>query len=80
MSKPTEFPPTQAVLVAFKEVRRFHPDVVEVVFDRDTRWHYRTAQGRAPKFDDAIDVGVLEDAQSSVVRADAPLPVLIRLP
>lgn len=53
---------TNLVEQALAHIASIHPEVVSVVYDRDLRWHYRTAQGTAPKFNKSEDIGLLEDA------------------
>lgn len=55
------------VLKALAHVRKTFPRVSLVTFNRDTRWHYMTADFDSPgDFGDSIDTGILEDAQSAV--------------
>jgi len=53
---------------AFIHIREFHPNVVKVAFDKHGQWKYTDSNSKAPKFDDRIDVGILEDASDSVTK------------
>jgi hypothetical protein len=64
-------PAPRQVEEALKHVRTFHPDVVMVTYGLDTRWMFTNKAGEPPDFDRRVDVGILEDAQSSLSRFPA---------
>lgn len=55
-----------AVTRGLDHVRSIFPDVTHVVYTRECKWLYMTDEGAMPKFNDRVDVGVLEDACDSV--------------
>lgn len=57
---------TKAIKKAFNHVKKFHPTVSIVVFDKDGRWQYMDENFVGFVFDDKIDVGILEGALDSV--------------
>lgn len=59
--KPTEF-----LLTAMKHVKSIFPSVTMVVFNNQGRWQYMDACFGSPKFDDRIDVSILEEAVDSI--------------
>jgi hypothetical protein len=54
------------IKMALDHVRSFFPDVTKVSYDSAGRWRYSTDSGFAPKFNDRIDVSILEDAADAV--------------
>ena len=63
------------VKIALDHVRSIFPEVSMVVFNTDTRWQYMDDDFNAPKFDDRIDVGILENAVYDLVE----LPCVFQL-
>jgi hypothetical protein len=58
---------TSQIINAIKHVQHFHPEVNTVVFNKQCQWLYCGDDWVIPEqFDDAIDVGILEDAADSV--------------
>jgi hypothetical protein len=51
---------------AFDEIRKYHPTVTTVVFNKYGQWNYCDDNFNAPVFSDKIDVTILEDASDSV--------------
>lgn len=52
---------------AFDHVRGFHPQINTVVFDAESRWYYfGNSIDDHPEFSQAVDIGILEDAQSEI--------------
>ena len=68
--KPITKPLSEAsieIQTAFKHVKSFFQNIDRVCYDRDTRWHYTDGDRKAPSFKNIdIDVGILEDGQSSL--------------
>ena len=57
---------TPEIKAALDHVKSIYPDVTHVTYGRDHRWHYRTNEGKHPKFDQRIDVNILEQAADSL--------------
>jgi hypothetical protein len=57
---------TEEIKNALKEVRKHHPTVTTVVFNKYGQWNYCDDNFTAPKFSDEIDQSILEDASDSV--------------
>lgn len=59
--------PTPQVIAALNHVRQFLPDVTQVFYGCDQRWHYMDDDGESACFKGTdIDVSVLEDAADSL--------------
>ena len=55
------------VLAALKHVRKFHPEIRMVTYNIETRWCFADEDFNVPTvFDRRINIGILEDAQSSL--------------
>lgn len=52
--------PPDKVKNAINHVKQFHPDVDRVIFWKDGRWQYCTDSHDSPKFDDNMDIDILE--------------------
>ncbi len=52
---------------AFDLVKKSFPTLSIVIFDKQGRWQYMDEDFECFKFDDKIDVGVLEDAADSII-------------
>lgn len=52
---------------AFKLVKKHHPTLAIVIFNSFGQWQYMDENFESFKFDDKIDVGILEDASDSIV-------------
>lgn len=55
-----------AVLKAFEEVKKYHPEVDQVFFGWDGRWQFCGEAFDCPIFHDNVDIGILEDASDAV--------------
>ena len=55
-----------AVVTAFRHVQGIFPQVTKVTYQTDARWMFASADGEAPDFGGAVDVGLLEDAADAV--------------
>jgi hypothetical protein len=51
---------------AIAHVKKFHPTVSIVIFSSDGRWQYMDEDFQGFKFDNRIDVGILEAAADSI--------------
>jgi hypothetical protein len=51
---------------ALDEVRKFHPQVTMVIFNKFGQWHYCDDNFDSPIFGDEINYSILEDASDSV--------------
>ena len=58
--------PESAVQRALELVRAQCPEVTHVAYDREGRWMYFSDDHAVPRFSDAVDVAVLEDAADEV--------------
>jgi len=57
---------TLAVKTAFNHVKEKHPTLSMVIFDKEGKWQYMDEDFESFKFDESIDVGLLEDASDSI--------------
>ena len=57
---------THALKKAFNHIREKHPTVSIVIFDREGKWLYMDENFESFKFDDSIDVSILEEASDSI--------------
>lgn len=57
---------TEALQIAIDHVKQFHPTLSIIVFSKDGRWLYMDENFTPFKFDDKIDVGILETASDSI--------------
>ena len=58
---------TPELKTAFDHVKKFHPTLSIVIFDKQGKWQYMDEEFESFKFDDKIDVSILEDASDSIV-------------
>ncbi len=72
----TDPPAPDAVIAALEHVRSIFPEVVMVVFQRDTRWQYMGQDFDHPVFDDRVNTGILEDASAAVEEFPAVFEVV----
>jgi hypothetical protein len=57
---------TKEITKALKVVRKFHPEVTTVVFNKYGQWNYCDDNFDSPTFSNEIDQSVLENASDSV--------------
>jgi hypothetical protein len=57
---------TRELQTAIDHVKQFHPTLAIVIFSNDGRWNYMDTNFDSFKFDERIDVGILEDASDSI--------------
>jgi len=57
---------TTEIKNALEEVRKYHPTVTTVVFNKYGQWNYCDDNFGSPTFSDEIDQSILEDASDSV--------------
>ena len=57
---------TKEIEIALEHVRSIHSEVTHVVFNREGQWMYFGDNFKAPKFDNNIDIGILEEASDSI--------------
>ena len=57
---------TQEIKAAIKHVQSVFPQVCMVVFSKQARWCYMDEEFNTPKFDERIDIGILEAAIDSI--------------
>lgn len=70
---------TKELQIAFDHVKQFHPTLSIVVFGLDGRWQYMDEDFGRFKFDERIDVGILEAAGDSVENNET-LPYVYQAP
>lgn len=58
--------PTKEIITAINHVRSVFPQVDIVIFTKEERWLYLSSSGYVPKFDEKIDVSILEKAVDSI--------------
>jgi len=58
---------TKELIKAMDEVRKYYPSVTMVIFNKYGQWNYCDDNFVAPKFDDRVDQGILEEASDSIV-------------
>ncbi|HDR9103735.1 TPA: hypothetical protein QDB04_000509 [Burkholderia vietnamiensis] len=68
-----------AVRTALAHVRSIYPQVTQVLYGRDGRWHFVDDEFEAPEFKagDGIDTGIMEDAARAVETLPAAFSVSI---
>jgi hypothetical protein len=57
---------TAQLQTAIDHVKQFHPTVSIVIFDKMGRWQYMDENFDSFKFDERIDVSILEEASDSI--------------
>ena len=57
---------TGAIKKAFNHVKKHHPTVSIIIFDKTGRWQYMDEDFNGFIFNDNIDVSILEEASDSV--------------
>lgn len=67
---------TTQLTKAFLHVKQFHPEVAVVIFNSNGNWNYMDANFNGLKFDDRINVSILEEAADSI----QSLPAIIEFP
>lgn len=68
-------PMPDAVRAALAHVRHHHPEVCQVFFGIDQRWHYCGEAFESPVFGPEIDQTILEDAADAVTSLPAAYTV-----
>lgn len=57
---------TKQLEKAFKHVKKYHPTLSIVIFDKMGRWQYLDENFESFKFSDKIDISILEDASDNI--------------
>lgn len=57
---------TEALTIAFEHVKKFHPTLSIVIFNKIGQWQYMDENFESFVFDSNIDNGILEDAADSI--------------
>lgn len=58
--------PTKEIITALNHVRSVFPQVDIVIFTKEIQWLYLSSSGYVPKFDERIDISILEQAADSI--------------
>ncbi len=57
---------TKEIKNALEEVRKYHPTVTTVIFNKYGQWNYCDDNFNTPTFSDEINQSILEEASDSV--------------